>query len=113
MGNFVVYLALVGVIFIAAVAQIILKKSALIKREREIFNYLNPYVISAYIIQFGTILANMIIHRYIDFKVYSAFAGLSYVFVILLSKVFLKEDITRKRWLGMGLIVAGVAVFNL
>ncbi len=46
-------------------------------------------------------------------KVAHVIAASTYVFVLILSRVFLKEPLTWKKVLGNALIIAGIAVFIL
>lgn len=46
--------------------------------------------------------------RYIEFTVMYAMTALNFVFILLLSRLFLKEKLDRYKLAGVGLIVAGI-----
>lgn len=98
---------------ITAFSQILLKKSANISHKGFLFEYLNPLVIAAYMCYVGVLVLNVFIYTKIDYRFGVVINALSTVFVMVLSKILLKEKITRKRVLGNVLIVAGVLVFML
>ena len=109
-------IALMLVIFsglLAAFSQLLLKKSAMSNHNSRIAEYLNLYVISSYGVLFGTTLINMIALRVIPYKLVPMLGTVSYIFVILLSKLIIKEKIGRKKWIGMILIIVGIVVFNI
>lgn len=98
--------------FVAAISQIIMKKAAM-KTNRGIRKYLKWSIFLAYFMLFATLLLNMIALRFMPYKFAPVLSSLSYVFVIILSKLILKEDITWKQRIGMILIFTGMGVFGL
>lgn len=105
------YLGVVGTALASAISQILLNISAGKPHKSWIFEYLNPWVITSYLLLFGTLAANIYLLRFMDLKVQNAIASSTYVFVMLLSRVVFGEKLTRKKVLGNLCIVAGILIF--
>lgn len=100
-------------VFISAIAQIILKKSAGKEYESKIREYLNPYVIIAYAIFFGATFCTIYAYKGVPLSFGPILAASEYVFVALLSKLFLKENINLKKFIGLSVIIAGIIIYSL
>lgn len=100
-------------VFISAIAQIILKKSAGKEYESKIREYLNPYVIIAYAIFFGATFCTIYAYKGVPLSFGPILAASEYVFVAVLSKLFLKENINLKKFIGLSIIIAGIIVYSL
>lgn len=98
---------------LAAISQLMLKRSADIEHKNFWREYLNVRVIGAYAILFFTTLLNMVAMIALPLKVVTAVGTASYVFVIILSKMTLGEKIGPKKIAGMLLIIAGILIFSL
>lgn len=85
---------------ITALSQILLKVSANKKYKHIIFEYLNPFVITSYICFVGVLLLNVVIYTRIDYRFGVVINSLSTVLIMILSKMILKEHITKKRLVG-------------
>lgn len=105
------YIVLVVSVFIAAVSQILLKKSALKEYGIVIFEYLNPYVISGYILLFLSTILTIIALRGMDYSNVPVIECLGYIFVMIMSRMFLGEKVTKKKIIGNGLIILGILVY--
>lgn len=103
---------ILGVI-ISALAQILLKKSADVKRESKIKEYLNFKTIFAYAIFFGATLCTVLAYKYIPLSMGPILGTTEYVFVAILSYYILKEKISKKKLIGLITIIAGVLIFSL
>lgn len=97
--------------FMSAVSQILLNVSARKKYDSKIGEYLNVYVIASYFILFVTLAINVYLLRFMGLQEENAVAASTYVFVLILSRVILKEKITLKKVIGNVLIVVGILVF--
>ena len=86
-------------VFISSVSQILLKKSADKTYDSKLKEYLNPLVIVAYGMFFCSMLITMYCYRY--------------VFVAILGYIFLKEKFTKKKIIGMVVLLCGIALFAL
>ena len=100
-------------VFISAIAQIILKKSAGKEYESKIREYLNPYVIIAYAIFFGATFCTIYAYKGVPLSFGPILAASEYVFVAVLSKLFLKENINLKKFIGLSVIIAGIIIYTL
>lgn len=100
-------------VFISAIAQIILKKSAGKEYESKIREYLNPYVIIAYAIFFGATFCTIYAYKGVPLSFGPILAASEYVFVAVLSKLFLKENINHKKFIGLSVIIAGIIIYSL
>lgn len=100
-------------VFISAIAQIILKKSAGKEYESKIREYLNPYVIIAYAIFFGATFCTIYAYKGVPLSFGPILAASEYVFVAVLSKLFLKENINLKKFIGLSVIISGIIIYSL
>ena len=85
---------MLGGTFFSAISQILLKQSANIKYSNPLREYLNWRVILAYFLFFGILLLNTWCYTKVDMRYGPVIDTAAYVFVLLLSKVILKEKIT-------------------
>ncbi len=106
------FIALLSVT-IASFSQIVLKKSALKEHDSLIKEYLNPYVVLGYGMLFLSMILTIIAYSGLEFKIVPILESIGYILVMLLSLLFFREKITRKKAIGTILILAGVIIFNL
>ncbi len=99
-------------VFISSISQIILKKSALKSYKNVMNEYLNPYVIGAYIIFFISTFITIYALKYVPLSMGPILESTGYVFIVILSRLFLKEAISKKKIMGMGIILIGIIVFS-
>lgn len=109
MTNGVVLLLLSVVI--ASLSQVLLKKSAMKQYPSWIREYLNIYVISGYGLMVISMLLTVLAFRTLEYKNGAVIESLGYLLVMLLSRSFFKEAITKNKVLGNGLILLGIFVF--
>lgn len=103
---------ILGVI-VSAIAQILLKKSADVKRESKIKEYLNFKTIFAYAIFFGATLCTVFAYKYVPLSMGPILGATEYVFVALLSYLILKEKISKKKLVGLITIIIGVVIYSI
>ena len=96
--------------FFSAVSQLLLKLSAKDTHKNKIFEYLNFKVIAGYGLLMLTLLMNTWAYQGVEYKVGPVLNSTSYVFVMLLGRLFLKEKVTPKKIAGICLIVVGICV---
>lgn len=114
MSELAIYsLILVSGSLIASVSQIMLKKSAQKQYPSKLREYLNPLVIISYILFFGTTLISIYALKVVPLSMSPILEASGYIFVAVLSYIFLKEKMTRKQLVGMFLILAGIVVYSL
>ncbi len=96
---------------VASFAQILLKKSAAKTYSSPIREYLNLYVICGYGMMFLSMFMTVISYRGMEFSNVPVIESLGYVMVMLLSYIFFKEKITKKKLLGVAVILCGIFVY--
>ena len=99
--------------FLAALSQILLKLSANKKYKNKLYEILNPLVLSGYVILLCTMFMNIIAYRGLDYKIGPILNSTTYIFVILLSLMILKEKIAKNKFMEIMLIILGLIVFNM
>ena len=97
-------------VFISSVSQILLKTSANKKYESRIREYLNPRVIIAYGIFFIATFVTIIAYKGIPLSLGPILETTGYLWVLLLGYFILKEKISRRKILGLIVVVAGIVV---
>ncbi len=95
---------------LSAFSQLLLKQAADNPRYTGIRFYLNWKVILAYGLFFGCMLLNVIALRSLDLSVAGVLEASSYLYVMLLSWLILKEKLTRRKLIGNALIVLGIVL---
>lgn len=98
--------------FLSAFSQILLKQSANKEHKRAIDEYLNVRVIAAYVILAYTLVSNAFAYQGIAYKYGSVIGASSYIFLMILSKLILKEKITKKVLLGNLIIMFGMFIYS-
>lgn len=99
--------------FISSISQIMLKKAAQKQYPSKIREYLNFPVIFAYALFFGCTLITMYGLKVVPLSMSPVLEATGYIFVAILSYIFLKEKLTWRQLLGMVLIIAGIAICSL
>ena len=99
--------------FIAAVSQVFLKKSAQKEHGSFIKEYVNPLVIGGY----GLLVLSMMLTIYcntgLEYMAAVLMESMSYIMVMIMSRLVFKEKITRFKFIGICLIMLGIVTFNL
>lgn len=96
--------------FLSALSQLILKKAADNPKLTGIRAYLNLPVIAAYGLFFGCMLLNVVALRTLDLTIASVLEASSYIYVMVLSWLFLKERISKRRLIGNLIIIVGIVL---
>lgn len=99
-------------VFISAVSQILLKKATYRKYNNRLGEYLNPYVIIAYGIFFTSTILTMLALRYVPLSMSPILESTSYIYVPIMGYIFLGESITKRKIIGIGVILAGIFVYS-
>ena len=100
-------------VFISSVSQILLKKSAVKERQTCLIEYLNPMVILAYFLFFSSTLITIISYKVLPLSLGPVLESSGYLFVMVLSLIFLKEKFSKRKIVGITLIVIGITVFTI
>lgn len=102
-----------GATFFSAVSQVLLKQSANKTYKNPVFEYLNWRVLTAYGISFAVLFLNMFAYTKVDMKYGAVIDTFSYVFVMLLSWMILREKFSKGQIVGNLLIITGVFIYML
>ena len=104
---------MLGGTFFTAVSQILLKQSSNIKYENKIREYLNFRVILSYGMFFLILLLNTWCYTKVEMRYGPVIDTAAYVFVLILSRLILKEKITKGKILGTLIISTGILIYTL
>lgn len=100
-------------VFLSAISQVILKKAAKKQYESIIKEYLNPQVIIAYIIFFGTTLLSVYAYRGIPLSMGPVLEATSYFYVTFFGVRIFHEKINSKKIIALIIIVMGIIVYSI
>ncbi len=108
--NYVILL-LVSV-FISSVSQIILKTAANKTYESTLKEYLNFRVIFSYVLFFLSTILTMLALRKVPLSMQPILESTSYIYVSVMGYFLLKERFTKRKLLGLALILLGIVVYS-
>ena len=97
--------------FIGAVSQVLLEKSALEKHKSFIFEYLNLKVILAYTLFFCAVFIDLYALKVVPVSFVPIIETSSYIFAIILSRIFFKDKINLLQAIAIVLIICGIWVY--
>lgn len=97
--------------FLASISQVILKKAAMLKRDYLWQEYINSYVVIAYILFFVTIFMSIYALKYIPLSMGAVIECSSYIYILILGKICFNERITFGKVLGTIFIFLGIVVY--
>lgn len=97
---------------IASFAQILLKKSAEKSYSSPLREYLNPYVICGYGLMFLSMFLTITAYSGLDYTNVPVIESLGYVVVMILSRFFFREKISKRKVLGMVMILTGIVIYH-
>ena len=101
-------------VFMAAGAQMLLKKGASVSYNRWIRQYLNGWVIGGYTIMGLSLVLNVFcLGHGVLVKEVSIIESLSYLFVPILSLFFFAEKLSKRKLGAIAIIMFGVLIFFL
>lgn len=104
------FLYIVGVL-ISSLAQLLLKKAATIKYSSRKEEYLNYRTLFAYFIFFFATVFTVISYKGLPLSLGPILGTTEYIFITILSYFCLKEKITKKKILGLTLVLIGIMVY--
>lgn len=102
---------LIGV-FISAISQVMLKKSALLKYSNKLKEYMNPLVIVAYILFVGTTLLSILAYRKIPLSMGPILESTSYIYITYFGVKIFGERMNKRKIGALALIVVGIIVYS-
>ena len=99
-------------VFVSAISQVMLKKSAQRTYPNRIREYLNPLVIFAYVLFVGTTFLSIIAYRGIPLSMGPVLEATSYLYVTFFGVKFFGEKVGAKKIAALGLIISGIVVYS-
>ena len=108
MHNTIYILLFILSILIGSISQILLKKGA---NKKNI--YINLYTVIGYSLMILSTLLTFFAYKFVNLSMGAVLQSLSFIFVALFSKVFLKENINKKKIIGMLFIIMGIIIFSI
>lgn len=115
----IIVFMLLAVVF-TSIGQVLQKiGSGKVKREhmrlglKSIFVFLNPTIIAALVMLAVATLFYLLALSRLPLSIAYPLLSSEYVLVVILSKIFLKEKVNLKRWIGVFVIIVGIfIIFN-
>ena len=101
---------LIGV-FIASLAQVLLKKSAQIQYKNRIMEYLNWRVLAGYSMMVASSLCTVFAYRALSISQVMVLETTSYIYVTVFGLLIFKETVSLRRIVALILIISGIMVF--
>lgn len=105
-------LAFFGV-FVASVAQILLKQSAKAEHKNILFKFLNWRVILGYVLMLSTTVIGVFAYRGVELKANPMIESTGIIWVTILAAIWLGERPTKRTLLSIAVTVVGIIVFSL
>lgn len=96
---------------LAAVSQILLKKSAMREHDGFLKEYLNPYVIGGYGLTGISMLLTIFAFRGMEYKNGPIIESLGFVLVMIFGLFVFHEKLTKKKLIGTILILFGIYIY--
>lgn len=75
--------------------------------------YVNPYTFTAYSLYVLATLFTVYALKDIPLKLFYTATSIKFVFILILSKLVLREKIDQNKLIAIGFIVSGVIIFNM
>lgn len=98
-------------VLIGAISQVMLKISALKTYPSRLKEYLNPLVISAYVLFVGTTLLSVFAYKGIPLSMGPILEATSYLYVTFFGVKIFKEKWNGKKVVALSLIISGIVVY--
>ncbi len=111
MADYIYWISLFSAVVISACSQMLLKKGAQKEYGSFIREYLNVWVISGYFLMFVSTICIIFAYKGVDYKNGPVIESLGFILIMILSRIFFKEKITKHKLIGNILILLGVVVF--
>lgn len=103
---------LLGVL-ISSVSQVLLKESAMKSHDSAIREYLNPYVIFAYVLFVGSTLLSVVAYRGIPLSMGPILEATGYLYVTAFGVAIFHEKMSAKKLVALVLIVGGIVIYSM
>lgn len=100
-------------VFIASLAQVLLKSSALRIKKNDIKEYLNWRVVLAYMILIATTWISVFAYEVIPVSLGSMIDATGYLYVAVFGIFIFEERMSIRKWIGLFIIMSGITVYSL
>ena len=107
------YLYAIAAVIIASASQVVLKKKASSAPKKFFRKFLNGPVILSYLLLFLSMTLNSLALRRMEMSVLPCITATSFLWIMVLSAIFLGEKTTRRKVIGVTMILIGVLVSHL
>lgn len=105
-------LILLAGVFISAISQVMLKKSALKQYSSRLREYINPMVIIAYVLFVGTTLLSIIAYKGIPLSMGPILESTSYIYITIFGVKIFKEKMNYKKMVALAFILIGIFIYS-
>lgn len=99
-------------VFVSSVSQVLLKKSAMREHDSAVREYLNPYVIFAYVLFVGSTLLSVIAYRGIPLSMGPILEATGYLYVTAFGVAIFHERMSVKKLVALLLIIGGIVIYS-
>lgn len=100
-------------VFVSAISQVLLKKSAMREHESALREYLNPLVVFAYALFVVSTLLSVVAYRGIPLSMGPILEATGYIYVTAFGVLLFHERVDARKLVALALIVAGIAIYSL
>lgn len=100
-------------VFIASLSQLLLKISSTKTYKSKYYEYLNIYVITAYALFGISTLLTTLAYKKVELNLGPVYEATGYIYILILSYIFLHEKLNKQQYFGMLLILSGICIFTL
>lgn len=107
------YAFAIAAVIIASASQVLLKKKADKAPKSFLKKFLNGPVILSYVLLLTSMMLNSLALRRMDMTVLPCITATSFLWIMVLSAIFLGEKPTRRKVIGVVMILIGVLVSHL
>lgn len=107
------YIFAIAAVIIASASQVLLKKKASKAPKNFFKKFLNGPVILSYLLLFLSMALNSLALREMGMTVLPCITATSFLWIMVLSAIFLGEKPTRRKVIGIVMILVGVVVSHL
>ena len=109
--NVINYILILIMTIMGSVASLFLKKASYFKNIKELLLNINLYI--GGFLYLGAAILNIIVLKNMDYSMVLPLTSLTYVWTMFISYLFLKEYISKKKMIGVSLIVLGAIIIVL
>ena len=105
-----VFVMLIGV-FIASLAQVLLKKSSQKQYNNKLREYLNWRVLTGYSMMITSSLCTVFAYRVLSISQVMVLETSSYIYITIFGRLVFKESVSLKRIVALILIISGITIY--